>query len=914
MDSRFSPETIEPKWLETWNQNGAFRPSGKGEAYSIVIPPPNVTGALHLGHALNNTVQDVLIRWQRKLGKNTLWVPGTDHAGIATQAVVEKRLKEQENLTRRDIGRDALVQKIWDWKAEYEARISNQLKSIGSSCDWERQRFTLDPMCARAVRHTFYNFFQKDLIYRGKRLVNWDTHLQTAVADDEIYYETKKGHMWYFKYPLADGSGFLPVATTRPETILGDTAVAVHPDDERYKHLIGKMLRVPFVDREIPIIADGLLVDPEFGTGCVKVTPAHDPNDYQTGLRNKLPMINIMTSDGLVNENGGPFAGLTFPKARKAIVAGLEEQELLIEAKDHELQLGHSDRSKTPIEPFLSDQWFVAMSDLADKAMAAVEQGRIQFSPERYAKSYMDWLGEKRDWCISRQLWWGHRIPIWYADDATEAELQAAFAGRSDISWKKAENGSTWLICAMEEDLAEDAIPGHVLRRDDDVLDTWFSSALWPHSTLGWPADAEDLKTWYPTSVLVTSRDIISLWVARMVITGLENIGEIPFKHVYIHPKILDGEGKTMSKSRGNGVDPLDIVAKYGSDALRFTMCGLCTDNQDARLPVKPEVQADGRTINTSEKFEQGRNFANKLWNACRFVLGNQVEGEDYSFDPSKVSSLEDRWILSRLHSTLASVENSLENYHFNEIVNALYRFTWDDLCSRFLEIKKKALGKDASRESREQTISLFLHVLDQLLGALHPVMPFLTEELNTILFPGSEAQISKAWPKAQSSLIDQAIESNFERLFEVVEAVRAVRGDYSISPAHELKATVLVSTQNEVESVLSNSNLIVALARISELEVRADGQAPKFCARKLIRGGEVLVPMEGILDKDKERVKIQAEMERTQKFISSIRNKLSNEKFVSGAPEQVVQLEKDKLANQSAALEKLQAALADLD
>jgi valyl-tRNA synthetase len=620
METRYNPSDVESSWHKNWNDKHAFRPNGTGESYSIVIPPPNVTGALHLGHALNNTVQDILVRHARKLGKNTLWVPGTDHAGIATQAVVEKRLLELEGKNRHDIGREALVGRIWDWKEEYEARITNQLKMMGSSCDWERQRFTLDPMCAQAVRHTFFNFFQKDLIYRGKRLVNWDTHLQTAVADDEIYHETVQGSMYHFKYVLADGSGFLPVATTRPETMLGDSAVAVHPEDVRYQAFIGKMLTVPFVNRQIPVIADAELVDPAFGTGCVKVTPAHDPNDYQTGLRHNLPQINIMTTAGLVNENGGEFEGLTFPKARKAIVKGLEELGLLIEIKDHEMQVGHSDRSKTPIEPFLSNQWFVAMGDLAQKALDVVENGTIKFTPERYSKTYMDWLGEKRDWCISRQLWWGHRIPIWYADGPNDHEMKTAFGHRDDVVYKLAENGKTWLICVENGELEVDELPGFSLTRDDDVLDTWFSSALWPHSTLGWPLQTSDLSTWYTTSVLVTSRDIISLWVARMVITGLENVGKIPFDRVYIHPKILDGEGKTMSKSRGNGVDPLDIIEKYGTDALRWTMCGMCTDNQDARLPVKPEVLEDGRTINTSEKFETGRNFANKLWNAVRFV------------------------------------------------------------------------------------------------------------------------------------------------------------------------------------------------------------------------------------------------------------------------------------------------------
>ena len=560
METRYNSKEVEARWHQNWAQKNSFKPSGKGESFSVVIPPPNVTGALHLGHALNNSIQDILVRYRRKTGRDTLWIPGTDHAGIATQAVVEKRLFEDERKTRHDIGRDALIERIWKWKDEYEARITTQLKSLGVSCDWSRQRFTLDPICAKAVRHAFFNLFKKGLIYRGKRLVNWDTKLQTAVADDEIYRENVKGHFWTFKYPLADGSGFIPVATTRPETILGDTAVAVHPSDERYAHFIGKTLKVPFVDREIPIIADAILVDKEFGTGSVKVTPAHDPNDYATGLRHKLPMINILNPDGTLNENAGKFQGLKGMAAREAVVKGLEELELLIKVEDHEMEVGHSDRSKTIIEPYLSDQWFVKMDVLAENAMNAVKSGEIKIIPERYANKYLDWLGEKRDWCISRQLWWGHRIPIWHTD-ASEDELKAAFADRNDIYFYKAENGG-YLVCSQEEDLQENAVPGRVLKQEEDVLDTWFSSGLWPHSTMGWPEETDTLKKYYPTSVLVTSRDIITLWVARMVLFSQENMGTVPFKTVYIHPKILDGKGQTMCTWKGKGGESVAIEEK----------------------------------------------------------------------------------------------------------------------------------------------------------------------------------------------------------------------------------------------------------------------------------------------------------------------------------------------------------------
>ncbi|HZT79556.1 MAG TPA: valine--tRNA ligase, partial [Gemmataceae bacterium] len=688
--------------------------------------------------ALNNTLQDVLTRWRRMQGYNAMWMPGTDHAGIATQAVVERLVYQQEKKTRHDLGREELVKRIWQWKDQYECRILGQLKALGCSCDWPRTRFTLDPVCARAVRHTFFRMFRDGLIYRGKRLVNWDAQLQTSVADDETYHETVKGGFWTFRYPVKGTNEFIRFSTTRPETMLGDTAVAVHPNDERYKHLIGKTVTIPLVGRDIPIIADGLLVDPTLGTGAVKVTPAHDFNDYACGLRHKLPMINILNPDGTINENGGPYQGLDRYAARQRVTEDMEKLGLFDGREDRDIDLAHSDRSKTPIEPYLSDQWFVTMGDrdgrpgLAQTAMDAVTSGRVRFFPERYAKTYLDWLGEKRDWCISRQLWWGHRLPIWYAR-CPEAELKRAFAGRDDVAWRLDEENGQWLVCALT-DLPADALgPKYPLERDPDVLDTWFSSALWPHSTLGWPGPAlpdeppgpqnpdwQQMRYYYPTSVLVTSRDIITLWVARMVMTGLYNVGDVPFRHVCIHPKILDGFGETMSKTKGNGIDPLDIIDRYGTDALRFGMVHLATETQDARMPVAnvcphcdtlvpvkqehmymrtrkvtcpgckkpfrpggpwPAPDAELPTARqASERFEIGRNFANKLWNAARFLLLN-LEG--YTPEALRVGELpfEDRWILSRLATTVAAVTRQLEDYRFSEASRTIYDFTWSEFC-----------------------------------------------------------------------------------------------------------------------------------------------------------------------------------------------------------------------------------------
>ncbi|MEN6497990.1 MAG: class I tRNA ligase family protein, partial [Thermoguttaceae bacterium] len=708
LPNRYDQEAAQERWYRFWEEKGYFHsePDSKRKPYTIVIPPPNVTGALHLGHALNNTLQDILIRQHRMMGDETLWMPGTDHAGIATQAIVERRLLSEEGKTRHDLGREGLVERIWAWNEAYEARILSQLKKMGCSCDWQRTRFTLDPVCARAVRHTFYSLFQERLIYRGKRLVNWDTMLQTAVSDDEVFHETVPGNFWYFHYAVIDPKPGEPkhvmIATTRPETMLGDTAVAVHPDpaaaldrveedlkarlaaapekmkpeieaelenvQERRREMLpllvklrdmaldGRKVMLPLMNRPIPLVADQW-AKPELGTGCVKITPAHDPNDYEVGLRKHLPMINILNMDGTLNANAGAYQGQTIREARKNVVADLEKEGLVVNVEDRQIELAHSDRSKTPIEPLLADQWFVKMEKLAQMAMDAVSDGQVEIIPSRYAKSYLDWLSEKRDWPISRQLWWGHQIPIWYCKTASEDELRQAFAGRNDVVWHRDDEYQQWLICAQEEDLSEDSIPGHKLEREQDVLDTWFSSALWPHSTLGWPEKTPELEYFYPTNVLITSRDIITLWVARMVMMGLHNMGKIPFHQVYIHPKILDAFGEGMSKSKGNGVDPIDVIEKFGADSLRFGLAYLTTETQDIRMPVqfecphcqglieqtkenrirpkikcthcskefstqwaqKPADQALPRGAVVSERFEIARNFCNKLWNASRF-------------------------------------------------------------------------------------------------------------------------------------------------------------------------------------------------------------------------------------------------------------------------------------------------------
>jgi valyl-tRNA synthetase len=958
---QYDPRDAQQRWLRFWDERKYWhsRPDPSREPFAIVIPPPNVTGALHLGHALNNTLQDVLTRWRRMQGCNALWLPGTDHAGIATQAMVERRLREEEGKTRHDLGREQLVARIWQWKDQYESRILRQLRELGCSCDWDRTRFTLDPVCARAVRQTFFKLFRDDLIYRGKRLVNWDTQLQTAVADDETFHETVKGGFWTFKYPVVGTDEFIRFSTTRPETMLGDTAVAVHPSDERYKHLVGKKAFIPLVSREIPIIADGILAKPDLGTGAVKVTPAHDFNDYACGLRNKLPLINILNPDGTINGGGGPYAGLDRYAARERMTADMEKLGLFEGREDREIELAHSDRSKTPIEPYLSDQWFVKMAGLAQAAIDAVTDGRVKVFPERYASTYLDWLAEKRDWCISRQLWWGHRIPIWYAR-CPEAELKRAFAGRTDVAWRLDEENGQWLVCALE-DLPADAIgPTYPLEQDPDVLDTWFSSALWPHSTLGWPEDTPELRYYYPTSVLVTSRDIITLWVARMVITGLYNVHKVPFHHVYIHPKILDGFGETMSKMKGNGIDPLDIIDRYGTDALRYGMAKVATETQDSRMPVANVCPHCGGLVpvkrehmylatrkvtcphckkpfrpggpwpaedpelptakQASERFEEGRNFANKLWNAARFLLLN-LEG--YAPEAVRLGELpiEDRWILSRLAATAGEVTRALGEYHFADATRAVYDFTWSEFCDWYVEMSKGRLRDAAARPLAQRVLA---GVLDAILRLVHPVMPFVTESiwqaLNDAAFerglpapePSAESVMIAAWPQVPGEWRDEEVERRVGRMQELVRAVREVRNRYMVDPKKPLGVAVRCG-RDVAADFRALAPFIAQLAGVGNLEAGPDVTRPRQAAGYVRPDFEAYVSLAGLIDVAAEIKRLEKELAEKKKHLQGVQAKLDNPSFVSRAAPEVVQQQRDLAADLRAQIAAIEANLAEL-
>jgi len=933
----YDPKRIEPQIYRFWQESGYFHtePPAKGgrnaRPFTIVIPPPNVTGALHLGHAINNTLQDILVRRRRMQGYNALWVPGTDHAGIATQAVVEKRIFEDEGKSRHDLGRDELVRRIWQWKEQYGNRILEQLQLMGCSCDWPRTRFTLDETCARAVRWTFFRLFADGLIYRGKRLVNWDAQLQTAVADDEVYHETVKGHLWHIRYPLEDGTGHLVVATTRPETMLGDTAVAVHPEDERYKHLIGKRCILPILNRPLPIIADPILVDPSFGSGCVKVTPAHDPNDYDCGLRSGLEMINILNPDGTINENGGPFAGMDRDEARKAVVAELEKLGLLERVEDYETQVGHSDRSKTPIEPYLSDQWFVRMSELAEAAMEVVRQGRVKFHPERYAKTYLDWLGEKRDWCISRQLWWGHRIPIWYCRTCTEEDLRNAFADRDDICWRPDEQRGGWLICSQDEDLAPDALGAdHRLEQDPDVLDTWFSSALWPHSVLGWPEATAELAFYYPTDVLITAREIITLWVARMVMTGLYNLGEVPFHDVYIHAVIQDGQGRPMKKSLGNGVDPADIIDMYGADALRFTLAYMATETQDVRMPVKRTKLPDGREVNTSERFEIGRNFCNKLWQAATGVVLANLDG--YDPQPLRYDSLplEDRWILSRLQTAILTIDGLLEAFNFSDAAQYVYKFFWNELCDWYLEMVKPRLRAEPAQRCVAQQVLAW--VLDGSLRLLHPFMPFVTEALWADLnkaaphrgigrpAPCGEALIVAEWPRLNPALRSEQVESQMQQLQDLIRAVRDALSRVNESRARQREPVLralpkaVVRAGGEFCRLLAGQrDTFTRLARCEHLELGPDAAKPPGSMSFVCGEVELFVPVAELIDLAVERDRLAQEIAKAEKALATVEAKLANENFVNRAPERVVQQQRDRQQALQQQLETLRRHYAEV-
>jgi valyl-tRNA synthetase len=1038
LPNRFDYQEAQERLYTFWDDGGYFNaePNPDRPPYSIVIPPPNVTGALHLGHALNNTLQDTMIRMKRMQGFETLWMPGTDHAGIATQAVVEKRLKEEEGQTRHDLGREKLVERIWEWKEQYEARILNQLKQMGCSCDWRRTRFTLDEVCARAVRETFFDLFKKGLIYRGKRLVNWDTHLQTAVSDDEVNHVPVKGHFWHFKYPIIDPKPGEPtqveIATTRPETMLGDTAVAVHPDPakaldkverdlqdklasasakeksdvqkqldtvverrqtmlprlERLRDMArdGRKVMLPLMDREIPLIADEW-AKPELGSGCVKITPAHDQNDYDVWQRNEsIGAINILNPDGTLNEDAGKYVGLTIKQSRNQVVADLEKLGLLGEIEDREIELAHSDRSKTPIEPYLADQWFVKMDEPAQSAMDAVTDERVKIFPSRYRKAYLDWLSEKRDWCISRNLWWGHRIPVWTLrtdrlHDQTQVEtidgvwksggsVQAFFDVLTQLSdflesdritLARDDTSRQFHACVRNEDdrqVIEYLERDGLFEQSADVLDTWFSSALWPHSTLGWPERTEALDYFYPTSVLITSRDIITLWVARMVLSGLNNMGEIPFREVFIHPKILDGYGETMSKSKGNGVDPLDVIDKFGPDALRFGLAYLTTETQDVRMPVQfecphcetsvdqtkknrelPRVECKkcGKEFSTqwarteedqalprgpvvSERFEQARNFCNKLWNASRFCLMN-LEGYEADGVADADLAVEDRWLLSRLAAVTQQVTERLETYHFAEAMHALYDFAWDDFCSFYVEIAKERLQNEATRGTAQRVLA---HSLDTLLRLLHPVIPFITEEvwqlLNKIapqrglaeLVAGTDSIMVAAWPEADTARGDPEIEAQFATFQEVLGAVREIRSRQNIAPKKAIDFSVRADDAT-IALLEPMKPYFEGMANASVTAWGPDIEPPATNAPIKLQNIDVFVDLAGLIDKTAEIERLEKEKAKTESLIQGKEKKLSNANFVDRAPADVVQKERDSLQQLREQLSTIDEALKTL-
>ncbi len=1106
---QYDPADAQAKWFPFWESRGDFNadPDPDKPPHTIMIPLPNVTGALHMGHALNGTCQDLITRWRRMQGYEALWMPGTDHAGIATQAVVERRMLEEEGLTRHDVGRKELVDRIWKWKDAYEKRIIGQLKSLGASCDWRRTRFTLDNVCAKAVRRTFFKMFKDGLIYRGKRLVNWDTHLQTAVADDEVYAEEVDGHFWSFHYPVVDEQGnetgqSIQFSTTRPETMLGDTAVCVHPTDERYTDLIGKQVRIPLNGRLVPIIADALLADKELGTGAVKVTPGHDPNDYacyqrQLGTDTEIGVINILNPDGTINAECGvdKYVGVDLYTVRDQVIEDIQTLGYYDGVEDRLIPIKHSDRSKTPVEPYLSDQWFVRMGDdedrspgLAQTAMDAVEDNRVRFYPSRYKRTYLDWLSEKRDWCISRQLWWGHRIPVWRkaCRAVTDADIvlkwvtqHSKCAGRDDISVAVQDEGgitivkhgtanvakanSNALVCldGDEAELIAD-LESKGFEQDPDVLDTWFSSALWPQATLGWPdrehnppldeaeiakqlatvdlpsgpralatgllpeasrpgANAsgsdgnEVLDYFYPGNVLITSRDIITLWVARMVLTGLYNMGDVPFTQVHVHPKILDGFGQTMSKSKGNGVDPVDLIEKYGTDAIRFTIASFAGETQDVRLPISyecpkcetlipqtlkhqkakpeggpkptvhcPKCKADYQYTSpnyepdpdvpvarmVSERFEYGRNFCNKFWNAARFAMMN-LEGHTPGEVTADQLQLEDRWILSRLSTVAQQMDEYLSRYQYDAATRAIRDFTWNEFCDWYLEMIKPRLRKPSEPEAlapgpdsgdgpgavanapgsesvsgsesvagEERVIAqrVLLSVLDSLVRLLQPFTPFICEELwqrlreiaperalpnpvseisnlkSQILSPQTpaEACIIAAWPELPTSWQDDALERRFGRLQETIVAVRNVRAVYNIPPSTPVKLLMRATPDvaGDMQAVASQfDNQAKAVLEAAG----ADVERPQGAASFSLGDADGYIPLEGLIDREAELARQQKEADKLRKVIKGHAGKLANGNFTAKAPPEVVANVRETLEGVKKQLTSVEEIIAEL-
>ena len=921
----YEHKEVEKKWYSFWESGGYFHaPDEAGKKpYCIVIPPPNITGVLHMGHGLNNTLQDVLIRYKRMDGYAALWQPGTDHAGIATQNVVEREVLNTEGKTRHQIGREVLIERIWKWRGEYGDRILNQLKALGASCDWERTRFTLDDGLSKAVRECFVRLYDEGLIYRGKYIVNWCPRCHTALADDEVDHADEKGHLWHILYPFASKSEVrgqksetakregIVVATTRPETMLGDTAVAVNPKDERYAHLIGQLVELPETGRHIPIVADDF-VDASFGTGAVKVTPAHDPNDFQIGERHNLPRINVMNEDATMSDEAPEkYRGMKRDECRKALVEALEKLNLLEKIDDHDHAVGHCYRCKETIEPWLSDQWFVKMRPLTEKAIRATEEGKVHFHPERWEQFYMQWLDNARDWCISRQIWWGHRIPVWYCTEPYDGTMVRSYDGtethgKNDRRTKVPTYQRTECppIVSRETPTKCPKCGGTELVQDEDVLDTWFSSALWPFSTLGWPDETPVLESYYPTATLVTDRGIIYFWVARMVMMGLKMMGEVPFSDVYIHGTILDETGRKMSKSLGNGIDPLEVIEKYGADAMRFSLMVLSTEGQDLKL--------------SESKFEMGRNFCNKLWNAARFAMMNLEDAPDKA-PPEKDLNLADRWIITELQNTIITVRDQLDEFHFSIAAHTLYQFVWNDFCDWYVEAAKLHLNDKDDAKGRAATQHTLKYVLSEILKLAHPFLPFITEEIWSHLNPGDKPLIVTSYPKKPKDRPYSAYAGLFNNgVKSCVASIRNIRGESNVPPAKRIPLSISVIDAADWSPYYDQLIPYVQfLARVDRHIYCKPGEEPpdvKKAATNIAAQQTVYIPYSGLIDIAAERTRLAKEIGRAENEIALTAKKLSNKSFTDRAPADIVDREKKKNADAEERLAKLKKALGALD
>ena len=865
----YDPKAVEDKLYSFWNDSGFFHAevNPKKKPYTIVIPPPNVTGQLHMGHAFDETLQDVLIRTKRMQGYEALWMPGTDHAGIATQIKVEENLRKEEGKTRYDLGREEFLKRVWDWKHKFGNRIISQLKKLGSSCDWERERFTMDEGCSKAVREVFVNLYNKGLIYKGHRIINWCPHCATALSDAEVEYETQPGKLWHIRYPLADGSGELVVATTRPETFMGDTGVAVNPNDERYKHLIGKTCILPIMNREIPIFGDEY-VDMEFGTGCVKVTPCHDPNDFEMGQRHDLEQILVFNEDATVNANGGKYEGMDRYECRKAVVKDLEEGGYLVKIEDHEHNVGTCYRCGTTVEPMTSAQWFVKMAPLAKPAMDVVNEGKTKFVPDRFSKTYLRWMENVHDWCISRQLWWGHRIPAFYCDDCGEMTVS-----KTDVH--------TCPKCG-----------GTHIHQEEDVLDTWFSSALWPFSTLGWPDKTKELEYFYPTSTLVTGYDIIFFWVARMIFSGVEHMGETPFKTVYIHGLVRDAQGRKMSKSLGNGIDPLEVIDQYGADALRFTLATGNSPGNDMRF--------------SDERVQASRNFCNKIWNASRFIQMNLTIDKDKAVELPAELALEDKWIISKFNTLVADVTRNIDQYELGLAASKLNDFIWENFCDWYIEIAKTRL-----QTGDENVQKVLCYVLSGAMQLLHPFMPFITETIWQALPHEGPSVMVSAWPEYKDELHFAAEEAQMESLMDAVRAIRNRRAEMNVPPSK--KAKVLILTEKK-DTFSAGAGFFPKLAYASEIELIDAVPADAAKMASVVTGdAQLYMPMGDLIDFEAERARLGKEKKKVEDDIAFVMKKLNNPKFVDKAPENVVAAEREKADKLREHLAKLEESIAAL-